>query len=56
MDGRDVSDLASLWGAVRAAGPAGAQVRITVSRGPRKLDLPVTSGDRASFLKAPRLH
>lgn len=56
VDGRGVNDLASLWTAVRAAGPAGAEVKVTVSRGARKLDLSVTSDDRARFLKAPRLH
>jgi S1-C subfamily serine protease len=56
VDGQDVNDLASLWQAVRAAGPAGAELRLTVSRGRRRLDLAVTSMDRASFLKAPRLH
>lgn len=56
VDGQGVTDLASLWGAVRAAGDAGARVTVTVARGSRQLDVAVTSGDRASFLKAPRLH
>lgn len=56
VDGRAVNDLTSLWTAVRAAGPAGAELRLTVSRGERQMDLSVTSSDRARHLKAPRLH
>jgi len=56
VDGRKVNDLASLWTAVRAAGPAGAEVRLTLARGARQLDLAITSTDRARHLKAPRLH
>ena len=56
VDGRAVNDLTSLWNAVRAAGPAGAEVRLTVSRGERQMDLSVTSSDRARHLKTPRLH
>jgi S1-C subfamily serine protease len=41
---------------VRAAGPAGAEVRLTVSRGERQMELSVTSSDRTRHLKAPRLH
>lgn len=56
VDGRKVNDLASLWTAVRAAGPAGAEVRLTLARGTKQLDLAITSADRARHLKAPRLH
>lgn len=56
VDGRKVNDLASLWTAVRAAGPAGAEVRLTLARGTRQLDLAIISTDRARHLKAPRLH
>jgi S1-C subfamily serine protease len=56
VDGRAVSDLASLWTAVRAAGPAGAAVRLTLGRGERQLDLSVTSTDRTRHLRTPRLH
>ena len=56
VDGQKVSDMASLWTAVRAAGPAGAQVRLTLARGSRQLDLAIISSDRARHLKAPRLH
>jgi S1-C subfamily serine protease len=56
VDGRKVNDLASLWTAVRAAGPAGAEVRLTLARGTKQLDLAITSTDRARHLKAPRMH
>jgi len=56
VDGQRVNDLASLWTAVRAAGPAGAKVRLTLARGTKQLDLAITSSDRARHLKAPRLH
>lgn len=56
VDGRAVTDLASLWQAVRAAGPAGAELRLTVARGDRQMELRVTSADRRRHLRTPRLH
>ncbi len=56
VDGQAVSDLISLWTAVRAAGSAGAKVRLTVARGERQLDVSITSSDRSRHLKTPRLH
>ncbi|MCX8135195.1 MAG: S1C family serine protease [Roseococcus sp.] len=56
VDGRAVNDLASLWQAIRAAGPAGAELRLTIARGDRQMDLRVTSTDRARHLRTPRLH
>lgn len=56
VDGQAVNDLVSLWTAVRAAGPAGAAVKLTVARGQKQMDLSITSSDRARHLKAPRLH
>ncbi len=54
--GARVNDLAGLWRAVWACGNAGARVRLTVGRAGKGRDLVVTSIDRRSFLKAPRLH
>ena len=55
--GARVADLAWLWRSVWACGNAGARVRLTVGRGGGAgRDLVVTSIDRRSFLKAPRLH
>lgn len=52
----EVSDLAGLWRAVRQAGPAGATVRLRLGRGGRTTQLSVTSADRTTFLRPPRLH
>ncbi|MCK8783313.1 S1C family serine protease [Roseomonas sp. NAR14] len=52
----EVGDLASLWRAVWACGDAGATVPLRVRRRHGSLTMAVVSADRASFLKAPRLH
>ena len=55
--GARVANLAWLWRSVWACGNAGARVWLTVGRGGGAgRDLVVTSIDRRSFLKAPRLH
>jgi S1-C subfamily serine protease len=56
VDGDEVSDLAALWRRVWSAGTAGARVRITVARDDELLHLVLTSVDRASMLRTPRLH
>ena len=52
----DVSDLASLWRKVWSAGTAGAPVVMRVGRDGSMLTVRVTSADRISFLRTPRLH
>jgi S1-C subfamily serine protease len=52
----DVADLASLWRKVWSAGTAGAPVQLRVNRDGSTLSVHLTSADRASFLRAPRLH
>jgi S1-C subfamily serine protease len=52
----EVPDLAGLWRAVWAAGNAGSTVTLTLGRGTRAVQVPVQSGDRMRFLKAPRMH
>ena len=52
----EVSDLASLWRKVWSAGTAGAPVTLRVGRDASTLTVRVTSADRTSFLRAPRLH
>ena len=52
----DVSDLASLWRKVWSAGTAGAPVVLRVGRDDSTLTVRVTSADRTSFLRTPRLH
>lgn len=52
----EIPDLAGLWRAVWAAGSAGVTVEMTLGRGTRAVSVPIVSGDRARYLKAPRLH
>jgi S1-C subfamily serine protease len=52
----DVPDLAGLWRRVWASGSAGAEVRLRLLREGGKVGLTVRSGDRARFLKTPKLH
>lgn len=56
VNGEEVPDLAGLWRAVWASGPAGADVQVSLGRGNRTAAVTVTSTDRASVLKSPRLH
>lgn len=56
IDGEEVSDLASLWRRVWAAGSAGAEVRLRLMRNDRAVNAVVRSADRAKFLKSPKLH
>ena len=56
VNGEDVPDLAGLWRAVWASGPAGAAVQVRLGRGSKTAAITVTSTDRASHLKSPRLH
>ncbi|MBV9538446.1 MAG: serine protease [Acidisphaera sp.] len=52
----EVTDLASLWRKVWSTGTAGATVRLQIGRDGSELDIRVTSADRTSFLRSPRLH
>ncbi len=56
VNGEEVPDLAGLWRAVWASGPAGAAVEVSLGRGSRTAAVTVTSTDRASILKTPRFH
>ncbi len=56
VNGEEVPDLAGLWRAVWASGPAGSDVKVSLGRGNRTSAVTVTSTDRASILKSPRLH
>jgi S1-C subfamily serine protease len=51
-----VSDLASLYRRVWASGAAGTEIPFVVSRSGEQRAVRVRSGDRAAFLKTPRLH
>jgi S1-C subfamily serine protease len=52
----EVSDLATLWRRLWASGPAGVTVRLHLAREGRRFALHVATADRASYLRAPRLH
>jgi S1-C subfamily serine protease len=56
VEGVAVTDLAEMWRAVWGAGDAGATVRLKLGRARGSRDVTVVSGDRANFLKHPRLH
>jgi S1-C subfamily serine protease len=56
VEGDQVSDLASLWRRVWAAGPAGTPIALQLARDDTELQVTIASADRARFLKAPRLH
>lgn len=56
VQGEAVGDLAATWLAAWSAGPAGARVALRISRDGREHDVDVASVDRASMLRAPRLH
>lgn len=56
LDGAEATDLAGLWRSLWARGAAGVKVTVSAERDGRRLDVTVASADRASFLKAPRLH
>jgi S1-C subfamily serine protease len=56
IDGSEAADLAALWRSLWARGTAGVKVSIDAERDGRRFSVAVASADRASFLKAPRLH
>ncbi|MDN3564750.1 S1C family serine protease [Paeniroseomonas aquatica] len=56
VGGTRVSDLAGLWRALWACGHAGTKVALGITREAAPRELLLTSIDRRSFLKAPRLH
>jgi S1-C subfamily serine protease len=56
IQGQKIGDLASAWRAAWSAGPAGARVALRISRDGREHEVDVASVDRASMLRAPRLH
>lgn len=56
LDGESVPDIASLWRSLWSRGAAGVKVKIEAERDGRRLHVQAASVDRASVLKAPRLH
>lgn len=56
INGAEVPDLAGLWRAVWASGPAGCTVQVSLGRGNRNTSVTIPSADRSAILKSPRLH
>ncbi len=56
IDGTEAQDLATLWRSLWSRGAAGVSVTVAAERDGRRFTVPVASADRASFMKAPRLH
>jgi S1-C subfamily serine protease len=54
--GREVGDLADCFRRIWALGEAGVEVPLTIARDGRTMQLRVTSADRNTFLKSPRMH
>ena len=52
----DITDLGSLWRKLWATGPAGTAITLKLNRDGTSMTVRVTSADRTSFLRAPRLH
>lgn len=52
----EITNLADFYRSLWAAGPAGAEVALTIDRDGDVFDVRVTSGDRRDYLKTPRLH
>jgi S1-C subfamily serine protease len=52
----EADDLAGLFRRIWSLGSAGVEVPLRLNRGGRTVDVRVTSADRNSFLKTPRLH
>ena len=52
----DIGELATLWRRLWSSGAAGAPITLRLSRDGADLTLRVPTGDRARFLRAPRLH
>jgi S1-C subfamily serine protease len=56
VDGDEITDLPQLWRRVWSAGTAGARVRMSIGRQEELLHVTLHSIDRASMLRAPRVH
>lgn len=56
FDGDQAADLAALWRSLWSLGSAGVRVKIEAERDGKRFTVAVPSADRASFLKAPRIH
>ena len=56
VGGERVADLAAMFRRIWAAGPAGSEVTLKLSRRGASSNVQIRSADRSDFLKKPRLH
>jgi S1-C subfamily serine protease len=56
VEGEEVHGLAEMFRRVWACGSAGVEIPVRLERDGRGVDARITSADRSSFFKAPRLH
>jgi S1-C subfamily serine protease len=56
IETKSVESLPDMYRKIWAAGGAGADVSISVTRGSRQIDIVIRSGDRHDYLKVPRRH
>ena len=56
VDGREVSELATMFRKVWSLGHAGVDVPLLIYRDGRTFEVTITSSDRAKFLKGPSVH
>lgn len=56
IDDEEITDLATLWRRIWASGTAGTAVKLRLNRDDATVAVRVVSADRASFMRAPRLH
>ena len=56
VEDEEVTDLAGLWRGVWACGPAGSRVTLMVQRDERRMPVSISTVDRRSLLKSPRMH
>ena len=52
----DITDLGTLWRKLWATGPAGTPITLKLKRDGSPVTVRITSADRTSFLRGPRLH
>jgi S1-C subfamily serine protease len=52
----DIPDLGTLWRKLWATGPAGTPITLKLKRDGSPVTVRITSADRTSFLRGPRLH
>ena len=52
----EITNLADFYRSLWAAGPAGAEITLTIDRDGDVFDVRISSADRRDFLKSPRLH